>query len=868
MDSRSHRAGDVPASAPGFVNRDREREMINSLLLRAVRLITLTGPGGIGKTRLAAETLRRARKTASGRNRIYWVRMARLAKDATQPAVEEEIAHAVMDSDLSGRSAWDTIVSALIGVDGGERNSRPILVLDNCEHVHSSAAGVASDLLDAIAELTIVATSREPLGWVDEHIIRVPPLTNQDALSFFLQRAELTGSPITGTDQIQTAAAICRRVNNQPLYIQLAAARLMHCPPAMILRGLTGQADDSRLAWSHGPYGIDPRHRAVTDVVEWSYNLCSEEERLLFERLSVFASGYDLNPDDPDFAAAPLDVGADLDAIASICGDDSGGRDGPPKLLPHEIQGLLERLVDHSLVSVHMSPSNVRYSLVESLRVYAQHRLRQRSTNEVDKPTLLAKRHLYYYRDKVMDAVGNSFTPLGQDQRTWTLAAWSNIKTAIETSLNLPEQSAAGLEICLGLFILRIPFATGSIREPFATGSVRETRDWTQRCLDATRSLARPPTELQIMAMAAIAWLALVQGCEGEAERILDDCIALYTPDPEIRTSWRYTAESDIGLPAVIELIWGVQLLFIHGDAKAITVLSRARDKFHACGDHNGAASCELHLALAAGILGTAQQANEITRRYLDRASVFGTQPERSWAEYTRSIALTEHGDPYEALVLQRASLAYQLASGDQSTALVVIQARMWSLARIISAGEADRDRLVALATEIAYLAGGAKTLRARLGLAHNLRPLTDKSAQAIVTARQLLGADAYAAAENQGVQLRPEHQELQRLALGTFTIDTSRDRRTAEQKLNSRWQELSPAERQVAVLAAAGWSNAAIADRRSKSVRTIDAQVTAVLHKLMISSREDIIEHVPRNAIDQVRLEASRRPQRTGRKR
>ncbi|MGW4720792.1 LuxR C-terminal-related transcriptional regulator [Nocardia sp. NPDC004260] len=857
-DRRRGSSSSVPAPLPGFVNRDREREAIKTLLLGTARLITLTGPGGIGKTRLAAETVRRFKKTGAGRTRVYWVRMARLTKNADQTAVEEEIAHAVIDSDFSNRSAWDALVGSLIGGEAGQCD-HTILVIDNCEHVLTSVAGAVSELLEAIPELTIVATSREPLRWVGEHVIRVPPLTNRHALSFFLQRAELAGCSIVDADQTKIASEICRRVNNQPLYIQLAAARLMHQPAAMILHGLTGQADDTRLAWSHGPYGTDPRQRAVSDVIAWSYNLCSEKEQLLFDRLSVFASGYDTNPDDPDTLDAPLDVGADLDAIESICSDGDEATPDSAALRRGEVQGLLERLADHSLVSVHMSATSVRYSLAESLRAYAQRRLQQRSTGEMNEATVLAERHLRYYRDKIIYAAEHWATPEGQDQPDWALAAWANTVTAIETSLNVPGRAAAGLEICLGLIALRVPFATGSIRE---------TRDWTERCLAATRASARPPIELQIGAMASIAWLALVQGRDRDAGQMLDRAVAECTTSTASGESWRFTAQRDIGLPAAVEFAWGLELLFVHRDADAITVLSRAHEKFISHQDRSGAAACELFMASAAALLGTPRQAAEVTRKYLDRASSSGTRRERSWAEYTRSIALTKHGDPTEALALQRSSLAYQLASGDQLTAFVVIQARMWSLARIIAMRHADSGRLAAVATEIAYLAGGTRTLRTRLGIALNLKALTDESQRAVVAARQLLGENAYAAAENKGLQLRPELQEVQRLALGTLTIDTSSALPGIANQPTSRWQDLSPAERQVAVLAAAGWSNAAIATRRGKSVRTIDAQVTAVLHKLVISSREDIIDHIPRSVIDQVRIESDRRPRPPGRKR
>ncbi|WP_327119146.1 AAA family ATPase [Nocardia sp. NBC_01730] len=863
--------GNLPASAHNFVGRDRELERISTLLVGSARLITLTGAGGIGKTRLAAEAVGRFAKAGAGAGagemRVYWVRLARLAAGSDTVALEEEIAHAVIEADFSGRSAADALVDRLTRTDSTGGVPRTVLVLDNCEHVLAGVALVTADLLDAVPELTVVATSREPLGWADEYLITVPPLPRQHALMLFRHRAELTGHTITGTDQTTMAAAICRHVNNHPLYIELASARLRHQPLAMILQGLTGHADDTRLRWSRGPsVGTEPRHRAVTDVIAWSYNLCSDKERLLFDRLSVFAAGYATNPDDID-ADVALDVGADLEAIEAICSDDEntdsdnsatdddGGSPGVV-LARHEIGELLERLVDQSLVSVHMTPTTVRYSLLESLRVFAQQRLRHRPTAEIDEPSRLGDRHRRYYHDKIAYAAVHWSGPEGQNLLEWARAAWANILIAIETSIASPCQAEAGLEICLGLTALQ---AVG------VGGAIGEHRRWTQRCLDATRTSTPQPTDLQIGAMATIALLAALQGCDEDAERMLEDCVAACIPDPDTRRNWRHTAESDIGLPAPAEFAWGAELLYVHLDARAVTALTRARDKFDALGNYVAASRTESSAAVAAGLLGTSHQALEISRRCYDRASVSGAPWDKSWAELGLAIALTKHGDPAEALAVGRSSLAYQLAAGDAYVGWMVVEMRAWSLARLITdavaAGNPDHTRLVAVATEIAHLTGGVKTLRARLGInLAQMRPYAEESDKAVAVARRLLGSDAYAAAETRGSRLRPEHNEVQRLALGTLSVDTPPVKATT-----SHWHGLTPAEQQVAILATAGWTNPEIAARRGKSARTIDAQMAAIRRKLAISSREEIIEHIPKDTIDQVRTETIRRPHRNG---
>jgi predicted ATPase len=180
--------GNPPAASDGFVGRDRELDSVCTLLLDSARLITLIGSGGIGKTRLAAEAVRRYHKATA--TPVYWVRLARLARDASAAAVEEEVAQSILDADFSGRPMWDSIVGKCTRTDAVGRQLQTVLVIDNCEHVLAAAGTLITDLLEAIPGLTIVATSREAVGWVDERFIAVPPLTREQALTLFRQRAE------------------------------------------------------------------------------------------------------------------------------------------------------------------------------------------------------------------------------------------------------------------------------------------------------------------------------------------------------------------------------------------------------------------------------------------------------------------------------------------------------------------------------------------------------------------------------------------------------------------------------------------------------------------------------------------------------
>ncbi|MGW0183359.1 helix-turn-helix transcriptional regulator, partial [Nocardia sp. NPDC003345] len=354
-------------------------------------------------------------------------------------------------------------------------------------------------------------------------------------------------------------------------------------------------------------------------------------------------------------------------------------------------------------------------------------------------------------------------------------------------------------------------------------------------------------TKLQIDALTGNSWLALTQGLPDDAAQMLDECVSRWPLDPSVRANWRDRAESDIGLPAPVEYAWGLEL-FARRDARAVDVLCRARAKFDVLGEYVSGWLSEQLATIAAGLLGAADRAHEISRRFAHRADASSALWEKSWAGLARSVVLTNHGDPVAALLLQKESLAYQLTAGDRWSGMWAVQFRIWSLARVLSDRSAesdhDRARALGLATDIAHLVGGLTTLRTELGINIDaLGPFADQSANAIAIARRVLGAEAYGAAEARGVRLRPELDEVQKLALRKLTLAPPPDHR---RKGAAQWTGLTRTEQEVAVLVAAGRTNGSIAARRGRSIRTIDAQVASILHKLGVTSREEIAEHVP----------------------
>ncbi|MFI9504222.1 ATP-binding protein [Nocardia sp. NPDC052566] len=814
-----------------FVGRERELRRIGELLQRPARLLTLVGPGGIGKTRLAAEAARGYRNAT--KRPVHWVRLARMTAGAGATAVVDEVAQQVVGNDFSNRSAWDAVVQTLSTNSG-------VLVLDNCEHVQYGVGSLVDHLLDAVADLTVVATSRKAIGWVDEQRISVPPLTHADAIALFEQRAELTGRRLARDDDA-IISAICRRMDDHPLFVRLAAARLTRSTPAMILSELGAAGGvDQRLDWTDGPrYGVEPRHRALADVVAWSYDLCTPEERLLLERLSIFAAGYTVDSDSGGdrFGA---DIGVDVEAIEAVCSDDE--TTAAVHLTPDRIRGALDDLVDQSMVVVHFDRPTVRYSLVESVRVFAERRLQERSTAAVDEPARVARKYLYYYRDKITEMAETWNRDRSADIPYWAVDSWDNLRAATELGISTPDEATAGLQICAAILALRLPFTLGSFRE---------ARRLTERALHAAVTSTPALTELRITTMAVLAIVAQIQGDREGLTRLLEQCVDHYLaglPESARPQNWRDTTDSDIGLPAVVEIAWGHELV-IQRDPRAVTVLERGAAKCALLGDQLGAQYWDLSAGLWAALLWPQHPSRERAAQWTR------TAPHQSswvtvWGQLKGAVALSKGGEPEAALEVQRTALVTLLKLPDVAAAIFATHSMTWSLAELITvlqgAEHPDRNRITALAVENAQLLGATAKWRATLHLVYTattMGPFYDETERAITLAREILGDNRYTEAESQGAQLRPEHHEVELFAAGMLSLAP---RRQAQFRGESAlWHLLTQAERDVATLAAGGLTNIDIAVRRGTSRKTVDAQLAAILQKLSISSRAHIKDHL-----------------------
>uniref|UniRef100_UPI002A83F596 ATP-binding protein n=1 Tax=Streptomyces sp. CRN 30 TaxID=3075613 RepID=UPI002A83F596 len=460
------RPGNLRARLTSFVGRDAEIEAIRHDL-GAARLVTLLGPGGSGKTRLAQEAGEAAAGTLPD-----GVWLAELAPVDDPDDVPEAVLTALgaRETVLRGAGAeelravaerHDDPVSRLVEHCG---RRHMLIVLDNCEHVVEAAARLAEQLLQRCPRLTVLATSREPLGVPGELLRPVEPLPQPYALRLLADRGAAARPGFDVADDPEAAAEICRRLDGLPLAIELAAARLRMLSP----RQIADRLDDRFRLLTNGSRTVLPRQQTLRAVVDWSWNLLGDDERDVLRRLSVFAGG------------------CDLTAAEAVCG-----------------AGALDRLgslVDKSLVvTAHSATGDMRYRLLETVAEYARERLEESGDR-----VAAERAHLTYYRE-----LARTTDPLLRGPRQREAIAVleledDNLRTALRHAVDARDEQEA---LCLTLSLcwywlmrdLRVTARQWTAEvaalgpDPFA-GPARPVPDLIERCTDAP-----PPMRPEIL---------------------------------------------------------------------------------------------------------------------------------------------------------------------------------------------------------------------------------------------------------------------------------------------------------------------------------------------------------------------------------
>jgi non-specific serine/threonine protein kinase len=409
----------LPQAATSFVGREEQLHEL-ALLLSGARLLTLTGSGGCGKTRLSLELARRVMSRFP--DGVY---VAELAPTSNPDFIPGAVAAALGVKDRVNKTTAEVLGEHLAG-------NTFLLVLDNCEHVLDAVSDLATELLRAAPGLRIVATSREALRVPGEHLWRVPSLTLPDddqpgkvasaeAVTLFVDRARALRPAFTiSASNAATVARICRRLDGIPLAIELAAARTRILTPQEI----DDRLDDRFRLLAGNARGVAERHRTLRAAVDWSYQTLSDGEKKMLRALSVFAGGWT------------------LEAAVAVCGPGGRAEDGSD-LDELEALDLLTHVVDKSLAIADDAPGESRYRMLETVRQYAEERLQ-----EADEALGAFNRHLDFHLALAEEAEPQ-LTGAGQ-------AAWlqrledqhENMLTALDRCEVADQGASKALRLC------------------------------------------------------------------------------------------------------------------------------------------------------------------------------------------------------------------------------------------------------------------------------------------------------------------------------------------------------------------------------------------------------------------------------------
>ena len=628
--------GNLPAELTSFVGRRDELAEVRRLLAGS-RLVTLTGVGGVGKTRLALRAAAELRGSFPGG--VWLVRLDQLREEAL-------VAHAVASTlglqDRAGFSSAASLAEYLAG-------RQLLLVLDNCEHLVDAAAKLADLLLQAAAGLRVLATSREALIIDGEMVLPVPPLPVPEAgqpltaaglgvfpaVRLFAERAAQVVPGFTVTEANSAAVAgICRRLEGLPLAIELAAAQT---------RVLSAEQIDERLGDRLGlltrcSRARPARQQTLRASIGWSYELCSEPERLLWARLSVFAGGFE------------------LDAAEGICADD--------RLAAGQVLDLLAALAGKSVLTAEHRAGVARYRLPETLREFGQERLHASGQD-----TALRRRHRDWHEQLARRADTGWLSPQIAEWTARLFREHANVNAAQDFCQAEPGEAEAGLRIALHVWHLYY----------WDPGHVSEGRYRLGQAL----ARAGEPTVWRARGLLVASFLAGVSGDRGAALPLLEQgtSLARQLDDPATSAfaAWapavgchmagdlhHAIAQYEVGLAVLPAAVGGrVRSLLLIGLASAAGLV----------GDEERAVACHRELAAL----------TEASGEYIRRGN-------SAWSLYTLGVAVWRRGDLDRATGLQQQSLRLWEGLNRQMGEAYCLEALAW-----IAASQRQHERAAVL---------------------------------------------------------------------------------------------------------------------------------------------------------------------------
>jgi predicted ATPase/DNA-binding NarL/FixJ family response regulator len=772
--------GNLPAELTSFVGRRRELGEVRRRLSES-RLVTLTGVGGTGKTRLAMQAAARLRRAFP--DGVWFVDLSQLhgsgpvTRQVQDPDVLPMLVAGVLG--LSERGAGPPLEMLVERLDGRQM----LLVLDNCEHLIPASAMVTDGLLRGCPRLRVLATSREPLTVAGEVLFEVPPLPVPDprqlpgpaevnryeSVVLFLARAEkvVPGfGPAEGSHR--AVAELCRRLDGLPLAIELAAAWVRVLTPEQILDRL---ADQFALL-SRGHRDAPDRQQTLRACVDWSFDLCTKPERALWARLSVFADGFS------------------LDAIEGVC----AGEDLPEADVLDVLTGLLDKSILVRDDPQRGSGQPARYRMLETIREYGQDRLRQAGEDAV-----LRRRH----RDWYEQLAGRTDAEwVGPRQAYWAVRLareFANVRAAVEFCLAEPGEAEGAIRI-----VANLPRGFW-----WSHGAVGEGLDWLDRALAQVTA----PTALRARGLVTAAGLSCHRGnldtmtrrlAEGEGlARRLPDSFALALA-AYIRAQAAVLRDDPAGAVDAAE--------------RGLAILSDGPGPEVALRLH-----LLLQIVVAAGRTDDHDRVRHCFQEILETTEPRGEVAARTYAMWGLGLAAWHAGDDRRADDQVREGLRIQLAAGVQSAyiAALLLEVLAWIAAR----RQRHRRAATFLGVADAVLAERAHSI------SYHQMLITDHAA-CTQQARDALGDAAFIDAFRHGRALRLDDAV-------RYALDERRG--TTPPLPSERSTPLTRREGQIAELIAQGLSNKEIAHTLVISQRTAESHVQHILTKLCVTNRTQI---------------------------
>ena len=817
LQETAHAAGkhNLPAPRDNFVGREQEMVEIKRML-SMTRLLTLTGAGGSGKTRLSLEIARDL--IGAYPDGVWLVELAPLSEG---DLVAQEVAGALEISERPAEPLIDTLVDVI-----GFKNL--LLILDNCEHLVEAAARLVDTLLSSCPHLRVLATSRETLGVGGEVLWRVPPLSLPDqtdgepdgrsaieslvryeAVRLFVDRARLRLLDFKLTQENAGAVLrVCRKLDGIPLAIELATARMGSLAVEQVAQRLEVSLDllkgASRTA--------EPRQQTLRATLDWSYDLLSEAEQTLFGRLSVFAGGWT------------------LEAVEAVCS--RGG------IEQEDVLDLLSGLVDKSLVVAESSTEGTaRYSMLEPVRQYAREKLNQREEAEA-----VRRHHAEYFLTLAEEANPEL---IGQDQIEWlerlesehdnmrAVLSRPSDRNEVEVALRLGgalwwfwwvrgyhSEGRLWLEEALAMDgrvspEVRAMALAGVGALAWAQGDLERGKEACEEGLQLLEHEAREGSEPKLCLLVCLGWVAWLREEYGQATQLFEESLALSREMSD--TWWLATSLSNLALVS-----------HSLGDSeKATELYEKSMDLFRKQGDKQSLASCLNNLAMVVYSQGDLGRAAQLTEEAVALLRELGARGGVALGLCNLGWMALLQDDLGKAADLYRESLSLSWDTGMN----LLVQSALEGFACVTGAkGDAERS---------ARLWGAARALHETKGIPRDTDFLAEADAR-ISAVRLGMGEEVWEEAWRKGRAMTLDE---------AVSYALEEEEETDPLTTSAPWEPsaghapvtLTHREQEVAALVARGHTNRQIASHLMLSEHTVATHIRNILKKLELHSRTQI---------------------------